>query len=266
MSKSPEQNLESKSMKEEKLNKKRDSKHVKVQKRLDNADTQYQKSIAETRTKYESKIAACEGNEELKQKTTLAMNDALRKLDTKYSRKVQKIKQSDKILYDRFQGYINPNDIQKDMMRYRRNKLGYWLCFLAIGLDALGFCFTYSHLSKVELSTGIDIIYSIIFLLVTFITSERVKIYSVKSSYVAMVLGVLEIVHFFWYTTPVYADPSVAMPTWSYLATLVCYVIGGVFLLFTGFTNLYRGTILKKYLKEQAATDYSAALELKGGK
>ena len=49
MSKSPEQNLESKSMKEEKLNKKRDSKHVKVQKRLDNADTQYQKSIAETR-------------------------------------------------------------------------------------------------------------------------------------------------------------------------------------------------------------------------
>ncbi len=251
--------------KEIKLDKKREKKHVSIEKKIDRENAAYEKKTNTLKTKYSSKIDSAKTIEK-KNHLEGQKNDALRKLDSKHSRKVEKLKRSDIILRDRYQAYVHPNDLQKDMMRYHRNSLGHSLCFLAIAVGALGFCFTYSHLSVCDFSTGVDIIFNIIFMLVTFLTAEKVKVYNVKSSFAAMILGVLEILHFVWYTIPTYSNTAVQMPAWVFIATLVCYIIGGISLLFVGVTNYYRGTILKKYLKEQAATDYSAALELKGGK
>ena len=85
--------------------------------------------------------------------------------------------------------YFKPQETQVDMLRYRTHKMGYMLCFLAIICDCVGFAFIYSTITAVDVFNGLDIIFNILFMLFTFLVAEQVKVYNVKASYAALVLG-----------------------------------------------------------------------------
>ena len=156
--------------------------------------------------------------------------------------------------------YFKPQETQVDMLRYRTHKMGYMLCFLAIICDCVGFAFIYSTITAVDVFNGLDIIFNILFMLFTFLVAEQVKVYNVKASYAALVLGGLEIGHLFWYPTVLFAAGNLSNSV--YVLNVRCMITAGASLIIAGIANLFRGTILHNYLNELAKTDESAKLEL----
>ena len=156
--------------------------------------------------------------------------------------------------------YFKPQETQVDMLRYRTHKMGYMLCFLAIICDCVGFAFIYSTITAVDVFNGLDIIFNILFMLFTFLVAEQVKVYNVKASYAALVLGGLEIGHLFWYPTVLFAAGNLSNSV--YVLNVICMITAGASLIIAGIANLFRGTILHNYLNALAQTDESAKLEL----
>ena len=90
--------------------------------------------------------------------------------------------------------------IQRDRMRFIKNKLSANLVYLAILADV----FFFVNIYKSDVGTyyyniliGGSIIYNLVFMLAAFLSSEGVKNYNMTYSYVLIVLGVLQIVRIF---------------------------------------------------------------------
>jgi len=156
---------------------------------------------------------------------------------------------------------LNLSGQQLDMLRYRNHKFAYFMCLLAIVANCLGMCFAYSTLNQyqVTFATGIDIIYNIVFMLFTFITAETIKVYSKKASYYAIVLGLAQIGHFFWYSMVLHNAGE--MLDWVFFGDMVLFFASGLFLIAAGIVNIFKSTALFNYLKELSETDAAAKLE-----
>lgn len=175
------------------------------------------------------------------------------------AKKIKKPKVKKHTVRNKLKAYFNPNDVQKDMLRYQNHKFAYTLCMFAILLNCLGFCFVYSTLVDVIWTTGIDIIFNILFLLATFLVAENIKVYSQKASYLAMLLGVLEIGHFFWYSLPLILSESI--DPWVFYGDLVCFISSGTFLIIAGVANFFKSKTLYKHLQELSKNDDTAKRE-----
>ena len=98
---------------------------------------------------------------------------------------------------------MNMNDdnfIRRDRMRFIKNSQSANLCYLAILFNVLYFVSIY----KSDVGTyyyniliGISIVYNLIFMLAVFLSSESVKNYDKKYSYVLALVGVLQIARIF---------------------------------------------------------------------
>ena len=166
------------------------------------------------------------------------------------------------------QAYFKPTDIQKDILRYKSNTLARSFCFLAIICNCLAFLFVYSTMTKVSYLTGIDIVYNILFMLFTFLTAEKIKVYNKNSSYAAFGLGLLEIAHYFWYILIIYTQEG-SIEAWVNFADLILMMVSGGLLIVAAVANYFRSSILENYLNTLAETDATAKLDLlskKGGK
>jgi len=177
------------------------------------------------------------------------------------SKNISEEKNKSYTIADKLQAYFKPTDIQKDILRYKSNSFARSLCFLAILCNCLGFCFVYSTMTKVTFITGVDIVYNILFLLMTFLTAEQIKVYNKKASIYALLLGVLSIAHYFWYILPLYT--SEAILSWVMVADLILFISAGAMLIISAIANFFRSSILYNYLKEASKTESAAALELK---
>ena len=90
--------------------------------------------------------------------------------------------------------------IQRDRMRFTKNKFSSNLVYLAILADVFFFVSIY----KSDVGTyyyniliGASIIYNLVFMLAAFLSSEGVKNYNITYSYVLLVLGVVQIIRIF---------------------------------------------------------------------
>ena len=90
--------------------------------------------------------------------------------------------------------------IQRDRMRFTKNKLSSNLVYLAILADVFFFVSIY----KSDVGTyyyniliGASIIYNLVFMLAAFLSSEGVKNYNITYSYVLLILGVIQIARIF---------------------------------------------------------------------
>ncbi|MDE6725243.1 MAG: hypothetical protein K2J79_06525 [Ruminiclostridium sp.] len=90
--------------------------------------------------------------------------------------------------------------IKKDRLRYSKNKLSSNLTLLSIVFNALYFVSIY----KSDVGTyyytfliGISIIYNLLFMLISFLSSEGVKSYKLNYSFVLLGLGVGQIIRIF---------------------------------------------------------------------
>ena len=98
---------------------------------------------------------------------------------------------------------MNMNDdnfIKRDRMRFIKNSQSANLCYLAILLNVFYFVSIY----KSDVGTyyyniliGASIVYNLIFMLAVFLSSEEVKNYNKKYSYLLAVIGILQIVRIF---------------------------------------------------------------------
>lgn len=166
------------------------------------------------------------------------------------------------------QAYFKPTDVQKDILRYKSNTLARSFCFIAIICNCLAFSFVYSTMSKVSYLTGIDIVFNILFMLFTFLTAEKIKVYNKNASFAALGLGLLEISHYFWYILIIYTQEG-SIETWVNFADLILMMVSGGLLIVSAVANYFRSSILENYLNTLAETDATAKLDLlnkKGGK
>ncbi len=91
-------------------------------------------------------------------------------------------------------------ELKRDRMRFTKNSTSANLAILAIVFDVLYFVSIYQ--SDVgtwyySILVGASIIYNLVFLLATFLSSEGVKNYKVNYSYLLAALGVMQIVRIF---------------------------------------------------------------------
>ncbi|MBQ2716992.1 MAG: hypothetical protein IJF75_00130 [Clostridia bacterium] len=88
--------------------------------------------------------------------------------------------------------------MRAELMRYRNDTLSYLLTLAGLALDACFLMFLYSSpnvrcedmYGKI---VGLDIFFNIIFLLIAFLTAEKVKTYSLNWCWSCLVLGLLQL-------------------------------------------------------------------------
>ncbi len=101
-------------------------------------------------------------------------------------------------------------DVALDRMRFAKNKASSRLAYLAIVANVLFFIAIYkiNDKSLYRNLIGISVIYNLLFMLITFLSSEGVKNYKPAFSYVMIVLAVIQAARIFIIPVPAHATPS----------------------------------------------------------
>ena len=96
---------------------------------------------------------------------------------------------------------VNPV-IKNDIQRYKKNKLAANLALLGIVFCCVYFIVMYAQIKNnnyyYKWAIAVDVIYNLLFLLLTFLCSEQVKNYNRSMFAVQLVLGFMQIVRIFW--------------------------------------------------------------------
>lgn len=157
---------------------------------------------------------------------------------------------------------MNENEdrlIQRDRMRFIKNSLSANLAILAIVFNVFYFVsiyrsnvgtFYYNYL------IGISVVYNLIFMLATFLSSEGVKNYKKNYSYLLAVLGVGQIARIF--ILPAKAHGAVAavgdvmttvMSDKQYISLLVYLIVSAACLIAAAVTNYIKCSMLEAHMK-----------------
>ena len=91
--------------------------------------------------------------------------------------------------------------IRTDRLRYEKNKVPSWLCYLAIILDCLYFVLIYktNNAFFYKFLLGVSVLVNLVFLLACFLSSEGIKNYKKVYAIVMLVLAAIQIVRIFVY-------------------------------------------------------------------
>ena len=149
--------------------------------------------------------------------------------------------------------------IQKDRMRYTKDKLSANLIIAAIVLDALYFVSIY----KTDVGSyyytwliGASIIYNLLFLLVAFLASEGVK--NRKTGYTGVLIGIglMQIVRVFYLPAKAHAaivtigaEGVPAMGDKQYYYVVACLIISGLCCVVAAVTSHKNNKTLAEYMK-----------------
>ncbi len=80
-----------------------------------------------------------------------------------------------------------------DRMRYSKDKLPFALCMLGLSFNVAYFVAMYKNPVPVsDVTTGLDILYNIIFMMIVFLGGEKAKAYVRSWSYVIGSLGIVQ--------------------------------------------------------------------------
>jgi len=166
---------------------------------------------------------------------------------------------------------LMPQGIELEMLRYRPNKVSYWLSLFGIVCMVVAFSITYSSIkiplyssfnmlgiTNAGLATTLDILLNILLMLFLFLGASRMEGYSKLYGIVSLCGGIFELVRPFLYTLSLVNAHSGNEETGfngdQVLATnlfpiiLAFYVVSGALLVVAGFVSIYQGITLRKYL------------------
>jgi len=164
-----------------------------------------------------------------------------------------------------------PQGIELEMLRYRPNKVSYWLALLGIVCMVVSFSITYSSIkipllssfnmlgiTNAGLATTLDILLNILLMLFLFLSASRMESYSKLYGIVSLVCGAYEIIRPFLYNLALVnarsGNPETGYHGDQILATglfpiiMAFYVVSGVLFIIAGFVSIYQGLTLRKYL------------------
>lgn len=150
------------------------------------------------------------------------------------------------------------NLIKVDRMRYTKNKLSSNLALLAILFDVFYFVSIY----KSDVSTyyynilvGGSVIYNLIFMLAVFLSSEGVKTYNKKYSYLLIVVGIIQFIRIFIIPARAHAavvtiakQERIVMETAQFVRCIIYLCLSGFCCLSAAVVGLVRSNRLGAYL------------------
>lgn len=144
--------------------------------------------------------------------------------------------------------------IQKDRMRFIKNKLPANLALLAILFDVFYFVSIYQSDVRdyyYTIMIGASILYNLVFMLACFLSSEGIKNYKGGYAWLLLVLGVGQIIRIFVIPAQAHATElkkiGKVMGDSQYAFVVVCLALSALCLLAAALIGGYRSSVLKKY-------------------
>lgn len=135
-----------------------------------------------------------------------------------------------------------------DRMRYTKDMFSYWMCMLAIAFDAAYFVALYRSSALVsDYTTGLDVVYNIVFMMIVFLASERAKTYARNWSYVILALGALQFFRIF--LLPAHFLALGQLDAQLHLRVCVLLALSGAALLVGGVACFINATTLLNHQK-----------------
>lgn len=152
------------------------------------------------------------------------------------------------------------SDVKKDRLRYTKNKLSSSLAIIAIVFDALYFISLYSSDVGKYFYTyiiGASIVYNLLFLLCTFLSSEGVKSYKLSYAILLIVVGAMQIGRIFYipmnaHTTEVIVgtDSVLAMSDGQFTRVVVYLLLSAAACIAAGIIGIIKTVTLENYKKK----------------
>lgn len=157
---------------------------------------------------------------------------------------------------------LNGAEIKKDRLRFTKNKLSSTLIILSIVANALYFVSVYrSDVGSYyyNITIGASVVYNLVFMLTAFLCSEGCKNYKKSYCFVAVVLGVLQVLRIFYIPLNALNEPSpivgaaegetvMAAGQFTYIAVLLC--ASAALLILAGVIGIAKTTTLNNYQAE----------------
>ncbi len=162
---------------------------------------------------------------------------------------------------EKLRDFFYPKNIGVEMTRYQINRTSYSAGLFAILLFVAAFAICYSGSSicggpsftllgwtNIGAWTFIDVILNILILLFQFTATLEMENYSVVFGGISCGLGIFNIVRIFFYPLALLNAGPTVMGSGIYATLSVCYILSGVFSIFSGILSITRGKALRKYL------------------
>ncbi len=153
---------------------------------------------------------------------------------------------------------MNDRELKLDRMRYVKNTSSSRLCYLAILLNVLYFVSIYK--SDVgswyyQILVGGSIVYNLLFMLITFLSSEGVKNYQKNYSWPLFILGALQIARIFILpmqahsaVVKVGSAETVVMQDPQFIRCIIYLAGSAACLILAGWINLRKATALEHHI------------------
>lgn len=149
--------------------------------------------------------------------------------------------------------------IQRDIMRFTKNKLSANLAILAILFDVFYFVSIYkSDVGSYyyTILTGASVVYNLLFMLAAFLSSEGAKNYKISYSYLLVAIGLMQIVRIFIIpmkahsaTVAIGGVDTQVMGDAQFTRLIVYLVISAVCLIASGLINYRKCRAMAAHLK-----------------
>lgn len=172
--------------------------------------------------------------------------------------------------------------IASDLLRYRKNKAAANLALLAIAFNCLYFMFVYKQVCgniKAQFTNespvytymmGVSVIINLIILLTAFLSSERLKGYDKRFSFVVWAIAIVQIVRIFIYPLNTYNTKYQAgmaekyiFGTGTFVLLIACLAASAACLIASGVIGYIRASKLEKFVKavDEGRIDLESALK-----
>lgn len=134
-----------------------------------------------------------------------------------------------------------------EIMQYQSDRLSYWLCVLSIIANAVYFVGIYANKDvAADVTTGADILLNIIFMMITFLSSEKLKGYQKRWNICIAAIGVVQILRVWW--LPMHFNRLGMLTGGIFTVSVVSLLVSGVLLLLAGINSSINIRLLSRYV------------------
>ena len=132
-----------------------------------------------------------------------------------------------------------------ERMQYQHDKLSYLLCMLSIVFSMVHFVSIYTNNAIVpDVTIGADILINIIFLMIVFLSSEKLKSYTKKWGIYVILLGVVQMLRILW--VPAHFYQLEMLVETKYTWAIIWLLVSGIMLLLAGINSSINLRILSR--------------------
>ena len=143
-----------------------------------------------------------------------------------------------------------------ERMRYQNDSLPFWLCIIGIVFNIVYFIGIYrSRELAPDVTFGVDVVYNIVFMLITFLASEKTKTYARGWPFVLFLLGAIQALRVLWIPARFLALEQLTRP--GYWKAFAALIASGASLVAAGSVSLLHAAMLRRFLSRLNPADPS---------